>query len=292
MNRTELILIQHPELISCQQSMIIMKLERSRYRFCVISDRDVNYFPIIGVDRNNDDVVGIQNAWRNICHDRLNKGSVSLDEWSYINKVGDRPRHFLNPFIRHFRNDPTGLCYFILISETTDFPWYELYLLANYSKIEDGFLPLHSSGIIYKGKLLLFCGPSGAGKSTVASMSHVVGAKSLDEDQLLIRDNCDGTFSADAWGYSLDECQSKIAGVFNLVQGHADTLSPLSGVYTTRMLFARAMDTCGNTDSRSIWQKMYSFSAKLCRSIPGYELHFRKSPDFWNLIDAEFPRGG
>jgi len=27
----------------------------------------------------------------------------------------------------------------------------------------------------------------------------------------------------------------------------------------------------------------------LARTIPGYELHFRKSPDFWKLIDAEFP---
>ncbi len=36
-------------------------------------------------------------------------------------------------------------------------------------------------------------------------------------------------------------------------------------------------------------QNIFERAAKLARNIPGYTLHFRKNPDFWNIIDERFP---
>ena len=37
-----------------------------------------------------------------------------------------------------------------------------------------------------------------------------------------------------------------------------------------------------------VLKSAFSISTAMAREIPGYELHFRKSPHFWNLIDEQF----
>ena len=55
----------------------------------------------------------------------------------------------------------------------------------------------------------------------------------------------------------------------------------------TQLLFARHNDILGNQFSDDLMKHSFEFIAGLARKVPGYELHFRKSPDFWKLIDGQ-----
>jgi hypothetical protein len=175
-----------------------------------------------------------------------------------------------------------------LIDEPETYPWYEISLLMNYSKIDTGSIPVHACGVIRLDCLFLFGGPSGAGKSTTARLSRKLGAQILDEDQVLIWENQNGNFYANAWGYSLKNCESPIKAIINLIQDEQDHLYRMSDLTTARFIMDRVFEVCGFYLSDQNKRKLFSMSARVARSIPGYTLHFRKSPDFWKLIDAEF----
>jgi hypothetical protein len=92
-------------------------------------------------------------------------------------------------------------------------------------------------------------------------------------------------------GYSLRTCDSPIKAVFKLIQDKSDLLLPLSELKTSRFLTERVMEVCGFFSSSDRLRNIFSMASRVARSIPGYELHVRKSPDFWKLIDAEFQAG-
>lgn len=259
----------------------------SGYGFCLISVDSVDVFPENTSLLGDESIALIQDAWRDISQKDQEKGVQLNSEWELINSLGERPTNFTNPRIRHFRNDSTGKRYFILIGSSIEFPWYELNLLVNYSKIENGFLPLHASAIKYRGFLFLFSGPSGAGKSTIASLSKRIGGEVLDQDQILIHEDDQGTFFANAWGYSLVRCAEPIKYIFKIIQDTENSLSKLSPAKVARFVFDRSLDCCRDTTVPQINKKILEQSSRIARTITGYELHFTKSPDFWELIDTE-----
>ena len=80
-----------------------------------------------------------------------------------------------------------------------------------------------------------------------------------------------------------------LRGVFTLVKDNHDYLVPLSPIQVARALFdgflqqtpyvKRLPDEVVGLAFRTV--------CAIARLVPGYELHFRKSPDFWDVIDAE-----
>jgi hypothetical protein len=180
--------------------------------------------------------------------------------------------------------------HFILLlkeNEEQGLSTYYINLLSNVYQLEQGRLPIHAAGVIRFGKLFLFSGPSGAGKSTISMLSRAWGCPVLDEDQVLVRflGNCNLT--ADGWGYNVASCDIPIKAVFFLRQADSDELVPLPKIQTAHLLFERYNDVMSMAFTNQLTQHAFNIVANIARTVPGYELHFRKSPDFWKVIDAE-----
>ncbi len=60
----------------------------------------------------------------------------------------------------------------------------------------------------------------------------------------------------------------------------------LSSSVTTQRLTDNLFDLSGNIGEQSL-RIVFPIFAAIARAVPAYELHFRKSPDFWKVIDAE-----
>jgi hypothetical protein len=214
--------------------------------------------------------------------------------WEQIDRIGcmepieDNKRS--SPVLGRFSGVGCKDHFFILLSgrETSGLPFYEIYYLANLWQLEQGAFPLHAAGVVHKNGLYLFGGPSGAGKSTVSYQSKARGDSFLDEDQVLIYQRKDQLFGARAWGYSLQTCNFPLRAYFQLIQDQENRLVPVTRATTTKLLIEGSSQILGGLLSGKRFEGVFEKSAQIARTISGYELHFRKSPDFWKLIDAEF----
>jgi hypothetical protein len=175
--------------------------------------------------------------------------------------------------------------------------WGYSFMLATQWHVERGGLSMHSAAVARGDDGFLFLGPSAKGKSTVARMSASVGLSALGDDlNFIIKDAGKGyRLAATASpmlspvGYSL--LKPILRGVFALVQDERDYLMPMPPVQTARLLFdgfnqqtpyvRRIPDT--------LVVQAFHTACNIARRIPAYELHFRKSPDFWNVIHERFP---
>ncbi len=273
-------------------SILHQKLQSTDLNFILITPD----FPTC--NRNYDgviaqDLIELSKAWGIVRGKGLEDIKQQKLAWTRIDKIGNRlPGHIRrsNPTIRRFRSCKGSNFFFLLLTGTEPdiFPVYELNALCNIWQLEKGSIPIHSGGIGHKGNLFLFGGPSGAGKSTVSAMSTNQRDWVLDEDQLLLKLQPDGSYLAQAWGYSLQTSEAPLKAVFKLIKDTEDRLIRFSRSQTTRFIMERTMDVMGSIIEKKHIDKTFHFVAELSRSIPGYELHFRKSPDFWKLIDAEF----
>jgi hypothetical protein len=233
-------------------------------------------------------------AW-NIINDSQTDLYIQENAWKIIDQIGEvvqSDRETLGRLtLRRFRNNSFGRVFFILLTgnDNRGIPVYKLAILCNLWKLEQGYLPIHAAGVVRRNKLFLFAGPSGAGKSTVARLSQEVGGTTLDEDQLLIHQLDDGRYSADAWGYNIDHCDVPLHAIFRLNQDSENRLIPSSPMDTARFLINRNNDVIGFMLSDEILKLAYTSIAKIARKVPCFDLYFSNGPDFWKLIDEQFP---
>ena len=168
--------------------------------------------------------------------------------------------------------------------------------LANQWHMEHGGLIIHASAVARQDGGFLFLGKSEAGKTTVAQLSSSIGYSALGDDLNFIvfeRKNCyeiaaGPTLSGRTATYSLH--RPRLRGIFNLIQDTRDFLAPLTPMVVSRLLFEGMGQVPSYTDlSDPNISDAFRNCCTIARVIPGYELHFRKSPDFWNVIHTEFP---
>ena len=268
------------------KSSLFKKIESLGYKIFLISRDNFLVYPssIDVIDDPN--ILELRKLWESIRNQFKKDQFSETFQKTLINSIGNLSKVPPNPQIWQLRQDTTGKSIVIFSDHLNQFPWYDVNMLLNTKMIEEGRLPIHSNGLIIGHKILLFSGTSGAGKSTVAALGQSVGAKVLDEDQVLIREVQTGIFSADAWGYSLEKSEAIIVGVIKLIQSKADKLTPISETKTAHFIFHQTLEVCGREDS--MIRKIFAYSAKLARHIPGYELRFTKSANFWRLIKKEF----
>jgi hypothetical protein len=162
---------------------------------------------------------------------------------------------------------------------------YSLSLAANWHIQERG-LCLHSSAVASPRGGIVFLGHSGVGKSTVASISAFLGYDVLGDDLNFVYFNQKYLLAAGPSvmllpdGYS--PRHSPLRRVFVLKQDSHDYLVPLSPVQIAQALFASLSQTPpANKLSNATLTQAFRTIGDISRQIPGYELHFRKSPDFW-----------
>jgi hypothetical protein len=144
----------------------------------------------------------------------------------------------------------------------------------------------HAAGLEREGEAYLFAGPSGAGKSTVSAMSAGRGCRVIHEDHVLVSPGkTDSPLVADV---VRSERVAPLRAIFFLLQDKSDRLSHMSPIATARRLFDSLLDSPdGTLLCDSTLRNAFAVSAAIAHSVPGYELYFRRSPDFWDMIDAE-----
>ncbi len=172
---------------------------------------------------------------------------------------------------------------------------YSLVLAAGWHAWSGG-LCLHSAGVARGHDGFLFLGDSEAGKSTVARLSAQAGYTLLGDDLNFVMRRSEAGYVLAAGpsvqllpgGYS--PARPALRGVFTLVQDADEYLVPLSPRQTARALFDSMLES---PPGRKLPDRVVGLAFKtacdIARRVPGHELHFRKCPDFWKLIDEQFP---
>jgi hypothetical protein len=247
----------------------------------------------------SEDIPRLSRAWQEIrtpISDRLQKKA-----WEVINKIGKpvgsmattiEGSEILNlPFqwLWQFREVSEEKKFFLFLSghEKEGLSSFELYNLVNLWQIDQEHLPIHSAGVIRNEELYLFGGVSGAGKSTLSTLSLEHGYSVLDEDQVSLYKKGDGSWSANAWGKGLTTCSYPIRAIFSIKKSQEDRIVRLSQPQTAKHLVERFYDMMGALLTNDLLSTSFTIASDVTRQVPGYELHFRKSPDFWDVINAE-----
>jgi len=238
-------------------------------------------------------LLALSNAWRSICGVTNRPQVVQKNSWQVIDRISEGvllPSH-RSFILRRFQQLEDEDLFIILLTgnELHGLPAYELLMLCDFWQLSLGFFHLHACGVQHNRYLYLFTGPSDAGKSTVAALSRSAGDQVIDEDQVLVHSLAGGGYSADGWGYGIVPCEAPLRAIFRLVQDSEDKLIPLNDMQVARLILERQSDILGGMLFDDLLRKSFHFASEIARQVPGYDLHFRKSPDFWKLIDEEFP---
>ena len=216
---------------------------------------------------------------------------IGLDAWRTLHNFGTLVDQSI--FLFHDKDGSAGDFFCLNPTDTVKSPWSPsswivkaIEALGVHWYVTHGGALFHASGLERKGSGYLFLGQSGAGKSTVASLSELVRAKIVHDDQIML--------APISGQYLLAHPSSRITpplrGIFLLKQSKEDRLVPLTPQATGAGLSKSLLEYAIGQDLYGPWvRQAFQNAAAIARTVPGYELHFRKSPDFWKLIDEQLP---
>lgn len=157
-------------------------------------------------------------------------------------------------------------------------------LLARLLADRDGCY-LHSAGVIFENKGLLFVGHSDAGKSTVIKMLKG-RAKILCDDRMIIRKQREGYKIYGTWSHGeIEEVSSGFAplrAILFLEKSTKNSLSRLNNKQEViRKLLACLIKPMVTADW---WEKMLMLVERTAREVPCYSLQFDKSGRVIDLL--------
>ena len=273
-------------------SVILKKIQLCDYEILLITKDQLDLELASRTSISKDILKLISEAWSKI--DGFGANDIGEDyPWSVITRIGKGVPMFRGARSRilwSFSGHPRKNVFFIFLTgeEPLGLPIFELMMLSNLWQLDQGYLSVHASCVLHNNYLYLFGGPSGAGKSTISMISQQVGDEILDEDQVLMHLNSNSAFTADGWGSGVVQCEKPIRAIFQIVQDNKDRLLPLTQLQTARFILARNSESLGGGIHDNLLQA-FKMSSDIARRVPGFKLHFRKSPDFWKLIDEQFP---
>jgi hypothetical protein len=166
--------------------------------------------------------------------------------------------------------------------------WLEVMLISYFYKFltHQGIL-LHASGVIRQGQAYLFPGPSGAGKSTIAGLAP--SDQVLDDDTLgLVLPEGQGATAYNLpllrYGAGPQEPHgAPLKALYFPVQSTENRLEPLTPRETLSRLLPCIKSFTGWLPRR---QKVFDLSSQLAERSPGFALHFRPEPQFWQALDG------
>ena len=211
-------------------------------------------------------------------------------------RISESDRHFINN-----NQQTTYPTIFLILDESAEFSHLHIFgaalSLSTQWHLKRGSICLHSAAVTRRNDGFLFLGASEAGKTTVSQLSTEIGYPALGDDLNFIINDQDGIYRLAASpspnispvGYS--RFRPPLKGIFTLVKDGYDALNPLQPIQLSRALFKQFYQETPHV--RKFSDEFINLGFQICcdiaRKIPGYELHFRKSHDFWKLIDEQFP---
>jgi hypothetical protein len=152
-----------------------------------------------------------------------------------------------------------------------------------------GGLLVHAAGLQVDGGVYLFIGQSGSGKSTIVALSPA--AVALGDDLILLRPAPGGwqAYGTPFWNLNArntdvrrsEASSGPLCGVYKLVQAPDVYLEALSLPVAVAELVANCPVVNGIA---AALPELVSRCRVLARAMPPMALHFRKDPDFWQLI--------
>jgi hypothetical protein len=150
----------------------------------------------------------------------------------------------------------------------------------------EGGLMMHAAGLGLDGLAHLFIGPSGSGKSTVVALSPA--AVPLNDDLVILRAEGDRwmAHATPFWNLMVSRQSGQpfsapIAGIYSLIQDRKVFLE----FPTPAVIVADLVANCPIVNSEVAWLPvLLARCRRLARAVPVQRLHFRKDPDFWELI--------
>jgi hypothetical protein len=142
---------------------------------------------------------------------------------------------------------------------------------------------VHSSGLVRKGKAVLFTGPSGVGKTTVASLCGDGPGQVINDEMTLVTNPQSGDEEIMVRGAPIigglpqrANIEAPLKCVFSLRQSRQTMARRLSRV-EAYLLFMRQIISpafIGQTDKQELFSKIMEFSDEITCAIPFYELEF------------------
>lgn len=209
---------------------------------------------------------------------------------------------------------------FVYLIPRTQTPAEVYWMLRNYVfrlerkwLIQKGWILVHGAAVARRGRGFLFLGESGAGKTTLAKMSLGNDNVVLHDDRVLVKLEEDKSLVICAPGLSRGVLQSAdhthhstvlltgnpclnsdfettLEAVFVLKKDRVDYMKPLSKLSAACALVRGFLDASADfVSSTEVVKHSMQSLCTTARRVPAYELHFRKSPDFWKRIDEQFP---
>jgi len=227
----------------------------------------------------------IHNAWQKI---RSSNSAYNMKSWRTILKYGEE----IIPGQRLFRLKNSSPQSFFYLLEETDLSDAFLHIfdifgvLCSLIHIHSGRAFLHAASVFQKSSAYLLLGHSGAGKSTASEYSLEKQYSVLHDDHVVVFKSNQGEYGVTNNTFSVSSVRLK--ALLFLMQDKKDYLVPLSPIETTKRLMEGSFESFSSPLLYGKFLKtVFNISSGMAHSIPGYELHFRKSPDFWDMIDEE-----
>jgi len=169
---------------------------------------------------------------------------------------------------------------------------YTYYLEKRWLLQTENFL-IHASAVILQRRGFLFLGKSGAGKSTIARLGEEVSGTVLHDDKVLVTKETSHLYLGRmpmSGQNSLLESKIPLTCIFAIKQDERDYLLPLTDTEKADALVEGYLEVSKVLiSSPKIIDHGIHVLSTFAHSIPGYELHFRKSLDCWKLIDEQIP---
>jgi hypothetical protein len=136
----------------------------------------------------------------------------------------------------------------------------------------------------------LFIGQSGSGKSTAASLSRGRGVV-MNDDLIVLRPekDCWIAHGTPFWNFeTIDRdgqtSSAPVAGIYTLIKDPDVFLEPMSAAAAVAALIGSCPVV--NGDPGRTFELM-ARCRQIVRAVPVQQLHFRKAPSFWDVLEVD-----
>jgi hypothetical protein len=163
-----------------------------------------------------------------------------------------------------------------------------LRVLYFFELLEVQGLLFHASGLLRHGLAYVFPGPSGAGKTTIVRLSP--GLPLLSDEIVAVQmfgngesPKAHGTPFFGDLGQPGEEVTATLKGLYFPQKDKENRLVPLS---PRGALMRLLPNVCAFTTWQPRLEKLFNLSFQLAEQAPGFDLHFRPEPDFWQVLNG------